>query len=78
MKLREYLTELKKYSLKTKEDKTSHTHDVEVDADGNGRTTKTNSETGRGKTIEDHTHKIFEWNVQPNRGHIHSIKTDKK
>ena len=61
----EYITEKmgKVQELKTKKDKTGHIHSVRVDAKGNGTTFG----------YYDHDHPIFEWNIQPSKGHIHDI-----
>jgi hypothetical protein len=61
MKFKEYLAE--DFTYKTDNVK-GHTHDVVVDADGDGKTV--------GK--QDHEHIIFQWMVQPAKGHIHNLE----
>ena len=55
-----------KTKVVTKKDKTGHTHNGIVDSDGNGITSTTSGGP-------EHTHKIFEWSVQPAKGHTHKI-----
>lgn len=67
MRLKKYINESKKdIQVKTKKNQTGHIHYAKVDDDGNGKTTSTS-------TGPDHTHKIFEWIVQPAKGHIHEL-----
>ncbi len=70
MRLNQYLREdrLDEVIVKTRKDPTAHTHDALVDADGDGKTTETVG------GIEDHEHRIFQWLVQPAKGHVHNLE----
>jgi len=59
-----YITENDNY--KTTKDQTGHTHDVMLNADGDGKTVATNG-------TEDHEHIVYQWVIQPAKGHIHNL-----
>lgn len=67
MKLKLYLTE--KTGITTTKDKTGHIHAAIVNANGDGKTVDT-------KGTKDHEHIIYQWIIQPARGHIHNISED--
>lgn len=74
MRLKEYITELSKgkggFKFNTAKDQTGHSHIAEMNENGDGKTIKTIG-------MKDHTHKVFQWIVQPAEGHIHNLE-DKK
>jgi hypothetical protein len=70
MKFKEYLVEdsrLDEVAVKTKKDKTEHSHTAVVDVNGDGKTTSTSQG-------DEHEHIIFQWLVQPSHGHIHNLE----
>lgn len=62
-----YLNEAKTTKVKTEKNQTGHIHNAEVNDNGDGKTTSTS-------TGPDHVHKVFEWIVQPAKGHIHNLE----
>lgn len=50
----------------TKKDQTGHMHEVAVNSDGDGKTVTTSSGP-------EHVHKIFQWMIQPAKGHTHNM-----
>ena len=65
MKLKRYITENESY--KTKKDQTGHSHDVVLNEDGDGKTVSTSSG-------DDHMHTVYQWLIQPSKGHIHDME----
>lgn len=63
----------KGFVFKTKKDDSGHIHDLTVDDEGNGKTTSTNSIIKR-SSVPNHVHKIFEFQIQPKNGHMHTIE----
>lgn len=67
MKFKNYLNEGKSI-IKTRKDKTGHSHEGIVNADGDGKTINT-----QGKASP-HEHNIKQWLIQPAKGHIHDLE----
>jgi hypothetical protein len=68
MKLKKYIKEnyLTEEKYKTEKNQTGHIHYASIDSDGDGKTTSTS-------TGKDHTHKVFQWIVQPAMEHLHNL-----
>lgn len=69
MKFKEYLVEdrIDEMAVKSKKDKTGHSHGAVVDANGDGKTVSTSQG-------EEHEHIIYQWLIQPSHGHIHNLE----
>jgi len=63
MKLKQYIKESSNLTIKTTK-VLGHIHDATVNADGDGKT------IGE----QDHEHIIYQWMVQPAKGHIHNLE----
>ena len=66
MKLKNYLIN-ENMGITTKKDATGHVHAAMVNADGDGKTVDT-------KGSQDHEHIIYQWLVQPAKGHVHNLE----
>lgn len=67
MRFKQYITE-SGFSVKTKKDETGHQHTAMVNVDGDGKTISTS------ENAPEHEHQIFQWLVQPAKGHVHNLE----
>jgi len=67
-KIEELISEGESFTVETKKDQTGHLHKGKVNTDGDGATTTTI------RSGPEHTHKIFQWLVQPAKGHTHNLE----